>query len=123
MSHFSISNFGFRISDLRLFVSPPPTRESQIQNLKSQIHLLSYRFNLQSRVTLPMSLGALIMLAPLLFEYDDLGGSTVIHNRSRNLGPINQRIAKPRFLIVRRGQRLEVDRSPDFLFQQGNANG
>src|SRR2546426_7314508 len=104
------------IADFRLF----QFFKSAIGNRQS---FLSYCSNFQSRVTLPMSLGALITLAPLLFEYDDLGGSTVIHNRSRNLGPINQRIAKPRFLIVRRGQRLEVDRSPDFLFQQGNANG
>ncbi len=69
-----------------------------------------------------MSLGALIMLAPLLFEHDDLGGPTVIHNRGGHLGPINQRIAKPRFFIVRGGKRFEVDRGPDFLFQQGNAN-
>jgi len=70
-----------------------------------------------------MSPGALIMLAPLLFEHDDLGGPTVIHNRGGHLGSINQRIAKPRFFIVRGDQRLEVDRGPDFLFEQRNAYG
>ena len=70
-----------------------------------------------------MSLGALIMLAPLLFEYDDLWGSTVIHHRGCNFGPLNQRIAKPRFFIVRGGQRFEVDRSPNFLCEQRNTNG
>ena len=62
------------------------------------------------------------MLAPLLFEHDDLWGPTVIHDRGRNLGAIDQRIAKPRFLIFR-GKRLEVDRGPDFLFKQRNAYG
>src|SRR5260370_4466261 len=106
------------IADCRLFQFS--NRQLAIDNQQS---FLSYRFNLQSRVTLPMSLGALIMLAPLFLEHDDLWGATVIHNRGCNFGPINQRIAKSRFFIVRGGQRFEVDRGPDFLFEQRDAYG
>src|SRR5689334_18008014 len=99
--------FRFLISDCQLVL------ESAIENRQSAI-LLTNRIYLQGRVSLPVTLGPLVLFAPLLFEDNDFPRAAVINHRRGHLCAVNQRRANFCFFACAHGENLESDTGADF---------
>src|SRR3954471_2875418 len=97
-----------------------------VLNLSFRIHhsSLLYRVDLDRRVVLPVALRALVLLAALLLEDDDLRAAAVVYDRARHLRALDRRVPDLYARVAAADdERFELDRVARLRVERGHADG
>src|SRR5438067_7845903 len=83
---------------------------------------LTNRFNLECSVILAVPFGALVMLASLLLEHDDLWRAAMIHDSCFCHGAFTQRLTSTSLAAFGKRQHFKLHRCADLVFQRRYAD-